>query len=266
MIDLTTIRSASFAALAGVSVFALAACGGDGGSEEKSSEEQAEEVREEAEEMAQETREAAANVRDEAEDAADEAGEALSEAAEGAREAGDEARDAANDAMDGAKAAASDMKAAASDAMQKAEDTAKQAAGDMKDAAAGAAASAAGAAQSAAGAVSDAAREAYTNLTGDPQAGRRVFTKCMACHVVQEGVNRVGPSLYNIVGREAGKVDGFRYSDANANSGITWTEPVLFVYLEDPQGYLPGTKMAFPGLPKAQDRADVIAYLKSASE
>jgi len=103
----------------------------------------------------------------------------------------------------------------------------------------------------------------YASYDGDAAAGKRVFVKCMACHSIQEGQNRVGPSLYGVVGREAGTVDGFNYSDANADSGITWTEETLFAYLENPQEYIPGTKMIFPGLPKPQDRADVIAYLKS---
>jgi cytochrome c len=102
-------------------------------------------------------------------------------------------------------------------------------------------------------------------LTGDATAGQRIFGQCRTCHVVEPGVNRVGPSLHSIVGRTAGTVPGFNYSDANKNSGVTWTEEVLFEYLEDPRGFMPGTKMAFVGLKKPQDRADVIAYLKTQS-
>lgn len=98
-------------------------------------------------------------------------------------------------------------------------------------------------------------------LTGDPEAGRRVFARCRTCHVLDQGVNRVGPSLYGIFGREAGTVEGFRYSDANSNSGITWSQEVMFEYLENPREYMPGTIMAFPGLRGEQDRADVIAYI-----
>lgn len=105
--------------------------------------------------------------------------------------------------------------------------------------------------------------EDYAAFTGDPANGKKVFVKCMACHVVTEGQNRVGPSLYGIVGRSAGAIAGFNYSAANKNSGITWTEDVMFAYLKNPQAYIPGTKMVFPGLPSGQDRADVIAYLKS---
>ena len=103
-------------------------------------------------------------------------------------------------------------------------------------------------------------------LTGNADNGKRVFTQCMACHAVVEGRNMAGPSLYGIVGRTAGQVDGFRYSDANANSGIVWTEEVMFEYLENPREYIPGTIMAFPGLRKPQDRVDVVAYLKSVPE
>lgn len=105
--------------------------------------------------------------------------------------------------------------------------------------------------------------EDYAAFTGDATAGKRVFVKCLACHVVVAGQNRVGPSLYGIVGRPAGSIANFAYSPANKNSGIVWTEDVMFAYLKNPQAYIPGTKMVFPGLPSGQDRADVIAYLKS---
>ncbi|MGB7369649.1 c-type cytochrome [Erythrobacter sp.] len=107
---------------------------------------------------------------------------------------------------------------------------------------------------------------AFSDLEGDASAGETVFVKCKTCHVLEEGENRVGPHLYGVVGREAGSVEGFNYSDANANSGITWNEDVLFEYLENPQEYLPGTRMAFPGIRDAQERADLIAYLDANGE
>ncbi|MGB3806013.1 MAG: cytochrome c family protein [Erythrobacter sp.] len=107
---------------------------------------------------------------------------------------------------------------------------------------------------------------AFSELEGDASAGETVFVKCKTCHVLEEGENRVGPHLYGVVGREAGSVEGFNYSDANANSGITWNEDVLFEYLENPQEYLPGTRMAFPGIRDAQERADLIAYLDANGE
>lgn len=108
-----------------------------------------------------------------------------------------------------------------------------------------------------------AATAGFAGMTTDVKAGERVFALCRSCHVLDEGVNRVGPSLYNIVGRQSGSVEGFNYSDANKNSGVTWTTDVLFEYLEDPKGFMPGTKMAFPGIKNPQDRANLIAYLES---
>lgn len=106
----------------------------------------------------------------------------------------------------------------------------------------------------------------FASMTTDAKAGEKVFALCRSCHVLEDGVNRVGPSLYNIVGRTAGSVAGFNYSDANKNSGVTWTTDVLFEYLEDPKGFMPGTKMAFPGIKNAQDRANLVAYLDSQSK
>ncbi|MDX2238970.1 MAG: cytochrome c family protein [Hyphomonadaceae bacterium] len=99
-------------------------------------------------------------------------------------------------------------------------------------------------------------------LSGDPTRGQRVFLQCQTCHTIQAGVNRVGPSLHGIIGRQAGTVAGFRYSEANRSSGITWTEQELYTYLENPRAKIPGTIMAFNGLRDSQQRADVIAYLK----
>jgi len=103
----------------------------------------------------------------------------------------------------------------------------------------------------------------YASLTGNAANGERVFAQCRACHVVEAGVNRVGPSLWGLIGRTAGSIEGFKYSPANKNSGLVWSEEQLFTYLEAPQRTIPGTYMAFAGLKKPQDRADVIAYLKT---
>lgn len=104
---------------------------------------------------------------------------------------------------------------------------------------------------------------AYASLTGDAASGKTAFMQCRTCHVVDPGMNRIGPSLANIVGREAGTVSGFNYTKANADSGITWTEEKLYQFLEKPQRIIPKTKMIFAGMPDAQKRADVIAYLKN---
>jgi cytochrome c len=100
---------------------------------------------------------------------------------------------------------------------------------------------------------------------GDPGKGEKVFNRCKACHVVDKAQNRVGPHLVGIIGRPAGSVEGFKYSDAMKNSGKTWDEGTIAAYLKDPKGYIPGNKMAFAGLKKEDEVADVIAYLKQAT-
>lgn len=102
-------------------------------------------------------------------------------------------------------------------------------------------------------------------FTGDAAAGETVFIQCQTCHATEMGVNRIGPSLHSIVGREAGTVPEFDYTPANANSGITWTPEKLFQYLENPQRVVPGTKMAFAGIPDPQQRANLIAWLATQS-
>ncbi len=101
---------------------------------------------------------------------------------------------------------------------------------------------------------------------GDPTKGERIFKKCAACHVLEGSKKKLGPSLAGLFGREAGTVAGYKYSKAMKNSDIVWTAEVLDEYLTNPKKYLPGTKMAiFPGLKKAQDREDVIAFLLEAA-
>lgn len=100
---------------------------------------------------------------------------------------------------------------------------------------------------------------------GDAAKGEKVFAKCKACHALEAGTNKVGPSLAGLFGRKAASVEGFKYSDAMTNSGITWDEAQLFKYLENPKTLVPGTKMAFPGLKNEEDRNNLIAYLKQAT-
>jgi cytochrome c len=102
--------------------------------------------------------------------------------------------------------------------------------------------------------------------SGDVAAGAKVFKQCASCHTVVAGQNRVGPSLHKLVGRKAGTVPGFKYSKANASSGITWTEQELFTYLENPRARIKGTTMAFVGLKAPKQRADVIAYIQANSK
>jgi cytochrome c len=101
------------------------------------------------------------------------------------------------------------------------------------------------------------------SFTGNAAAGKLVFAQCRTCHVTDAGVNKTGPSMHQIIGRAAGTVAGYNYSPANKGSGITWTKEKLFQYLEKPQRIIPNTKMIFAGIPDAQKRADLIAYLEA---
>ena len=99
--------------------------------------------------------------------------------------------------------------------------------------------------------------------SGDAAAGEKLFKRCKACHVVDAEKHKTGPHLVNIMGRTAGTVEGYkRYSKAMKASGIVWNEETLDGYLEKPKAYVKGTRMAFAGLRKEADRANVIAYLK----
>src|SRR5262245_41494041 len=90
------------------------------------------------------------------------------------------------------------------------------------------------------------------NHEGNADEGAEVFKKCRACHDVgPDAKNKVGPLLNGILGRKAGTIDGFAYSDANkaaGSKGLVWTDEVMFKYLENPLSFMPGTKMAFAGL------------------
>jgi len=102
---------------------------------------------------------------------------------------------------------------------------------------------------------------------GDPARGEKVFKKCKACHTINKGgKNRVGPNLYGVVGRKAGTAPGYKYSSAMKNAGFVWDEEKLDKFLTKPRKFVKKTKMSFPGLRKAKDREDVIAYLKKMSE
>jgi cytochrome c len=97
----------------------------------------------------------------------------------------------------------------------------------------------------------------------DPVAGERIFKRCLACHMVGEDAKpRVGPVLNGLIGRKAGTYEGFKYTEANRNSGIVWDEATLTEYLRNPRAKIPGTSMAFPGIKKDEEIADLIAYLK----
>ena len=100
-------------------------------------------------------------------------------------------------------------------------------------------------------------------LAQDADAGKSSYNKCKACHDLGEGAkNKVGPVLNGLDGRKSGAVEGYSYSDANKNSGITWDEATFAKYIKDPKAMVPGTKMAFAGLTEEADIVDLTAYLK----
>jgi cytochrome c len=104
---------------------------------------------------------------------------------------------------------------------------------------------------------------------GDAARGERVFQRCYSCHSVDphETATLQGPSLYRVLGRRAATLEGFDYSDAlkaRGAEGLVWDEAALDAFVTDPQVYIPGVAMGFFGLDEAQDRADLIAYLRQA--
>ena len=99
--------------------------------------------------------------------------------------------------------------------------------------------------------------------TSDVKKGKKVFNKCKACHAIKAGKKRVGPTMFGIVGRDAGTLKGFKFSKAMKASGITWDDANLNEYLKKPGEFVPKTKMSFAGLNEDADRANVIAYLKT---
>lgn len=101
---------------------------------------------------------------------------------------------------------------------------------------------------------------------GDAAKGEKVFRKCKACHSLEAGKKKIGPSLAGVFGRKAGMVEGFKYSKAMMAANIVWDETTVDAYIASPKKYIPKNRMAFPGLKKEQDRADVIAYLLDATK
>jgi cytochrome c len=112
-----------------------------------------------------------------------------------------------------------------------------------------------------------AAVPADADAAGDPVRGAQAFRACAACHSIEPGEHLTGPSLANVFGRKAGTVESFqRYSEALKSSGVVWDEKSLDAWLRDPAKLVAGNLMTFRGIPDARVRADLIAYLKAASE
>jgi cytochrome c len=101
-------------------------------------------------------------------------------------------------------------------------------------------------------------------LAQDAAAGKTSFNKCLACHAIGDGAkNKVGPLLNGLDGRKSGTVEGYSYSDANKNSGITWGKDVFLEYIKEPKAKIPGTKMVFAGIKNEKEANDLWAYVSS---
>ncbi len=103
--------------------------------------------------------------------------------------------------------------------------------------------------------------------SADAANGAKIFKKCQTCHSTDDGVNKTGPSLHQVVNRPVDSIASFAgYSGALIKAADVWTPENLFHYLENPKAFAPGNKMAFAGLPKPQDRADLIAFLENPAQ
>jgi len=100
-------------------------------------------------------------------------------------------------------------------------------------------------------------------MAADVEAGKTAFKKCALCHTTEAGKNKIGPSLFGIVGRKAASVENFNYSEGMKKFDHTWDAETLDSYLADPRAIVPGTKMIFPGIKDEKERQDVIAYLET---
>jgi cytochrome c len=103
---------------------------------------------------------------------------------------------------------------------------------------------------------------ATSALAQEADAGKTSFNKCLACHAIGEGArNKVGPELNGLDGRKSGTAEGYSYSEANKNSGITWNKETFLEYIRDPKAKIPGTKMVFAGIKKEDEANALWAYI-----
>ena len=98
---------------------------------------------------------------------------------------------------------------------------------------------------------------------GDAAKGEKVYAKCKTCHEIATDKNKVGPTLQGVIGRKAGTVAGFKYSEAMVNSGVTWDAATIAEYVANPKEFIAGNRMAFAGLKKADEIEDLVAYIQA---
>ena len=97
--------------------------------------------------------------------------------------------------------------------------------------------------------------------------GEKVFAPCKACHTTDAGgADRLGPNLHGLFGRKSGTKDGYKFSEAMTKAGIVWDEKQIDTYMANPKTFIPGNRMAFPGVPKPENRVALIAFLKQATK
>lgn len=108
---------------------------------------------------------------------------------------------------------------------------------------------------------------AVSAQAADVAAGQKIFAKCRVCHTLAAGApSTVGPNLHGLYGRKAGSLAGFGYSKAMKAAGIVWDDDTLAQYLRDPKAFIPGNRMAFPGIKNGEEIANLLAYLKQATK
>jgi cytochrome c len=102
----------------------------------------------------------------------------------------------------------------------------------------------------------------YAQEDCDSAAGEKQFNKCVACHSMEAGTHMMGPSLHDLMGRKVGTAQGFTFSPAMEQADFAWTDSTLSAFLENPMQYVPGTAMPFGGIKKAEQRAELVCYIK----